>query len=64
MTLKNIPASIKGQNFVISYNEENEEWLKNFCGCVIKNNTLVEPIHKRRKKQKGSRNVTKTRKQI
>jgi|WetSurMetagenome_2_1015567.scaffolds.fasta_scaffold458540_2 hypothetical protein len=61
MVVKSIVAQIKGQNFVLTYSEEEEEWIKEFCGCVIKNNTLVEKAHA---KKKGNKNVSKTRKQI
>ena len=61
MGTKTIPAVIAGQTFVFTYKEEQEEWIKDFCGCIIKNDTLIE---KGKKRKKGNRDVSKTRKQI
>jgi hypothetical protein len=62
MATKTIPAVIAGQVFSFTYKEEQEEWIKDFCGCTIKNDTLIEKGKKRKKK--GNRNVSKTGKQI
>jgi len=61
MATKTILAQIKGQSFPMTYDEADEEFIKEFCGCVIINNILVE---KSNKKKKGSRNVSKTRESI
>jgi hypothetical protein len=63
MTVKNIQAVIKGQTFVLTYDDQNEDWIKSFCGCTIKNNMMVE-IETEKRKKKGNRNVIKARKSI
>jgi hypothetical protein len=62
MATKTLLAMIKGQSFPLTFDEEDEEFIKEFCGCTIINNILIEKSQ--RKKKKGSKNVTKAREPI